>query len=80
VSDRGVTDETILAGFANLHQVITTGFDAVRAEMSALRTELRSEFQTGLGALEGRMMRRFDRIDDRLEDHERRIRAIEAPP
>lgn len=68
-----VTDEQVLAGFANLHQVITTGFDAVRAEMSAMRAEIRSE----ISALENRMMRRFDRIDERLEDHERRITALE---
>jgi hypothetical protein len=73
-----VTDEQILSGFANLHQVITTGFDAVRAEMQAMRTELRNEFRNELGSLEHRMMRRFDRIDDRLDDHERRITALEV--
>jgi hypothetical protein len=75
-----VTDEQILAGFANLHQVITTGFDAVRAEISALRTELRAEFRNELGGLENRMMRRFDRIEERLDDHERRITTLEARP
>jgi hypothetical protein len=78
-----VTDEQILAGFANLHQVITTGFDAVRAEMHAMRTELRNEFRNelhqGLGSLEQRVMRRFDRIEERLDDHERRITALETP-
>jgi hypothetical protein len=74
VSDRKVTDEQILGGFANLHQVIATGFDAMRAEMHAMRLELRNE----ISGLEHRMMRRFDRIDERLEDHERRIGAIEA--
>ncbi|HTW86078.1 MAG TPA: hypothetical protein VMD91_18550 [Candidatus Sulfotelmatobacter sp.] len=85
-----VTDEQILAGFANLHQVITTGFDAVRAEMAAMRAELCTEFRgelgSRLGAFENRMMRRFDQIDarfDRLEarvdDHERRISTLETP-
>jgi hypothetical protein len=50
VSDRTVTDEQILGGFADLHQVIATGFDAMRAEMHAMR----------------------------LDDHERRIGALEA--
>jgi hypothetical protein len=45
-----VTDEQILGRFANLHQAMTTGFDAMRAEMHAMR----------------------------LEDHERRIGALEA--
>jgi hypothetical protein len=34
------THDLFLVGFANLHQVITTGFNAVRAEINALRTEL----------------------------------------
>ena len=38
---RGVTDERTLGGFANLHQALTTGFDAMRAEMHAMRLELR---------------------------------------
>jgi hypothetical protein len=82
VSDRRVTDEQILGGFANLHQVVATGFDAMRAEMHAMRLELRNEFHNQLasqiGGLEHRMMRRFDRIEDRLDDHERRIGALEA--
>jgi hypothetical protein len=77
VSDRKVTDEQ-LGGFANLHQAMTTGFDAMRAEMQAMRLELRNEFRNEIAGLEHRMMRRFDRIDDRFDDHERRIDAIEA--
>jgi hypothetical protein len=73
-----VTDEQILGGFANLHQVVATGFDAMRAEMHAMRLELRSEFRNEISGLENRMMRRFDRIEDRLGDHERRIGALEA--
>jgi hypothetical protein len=52
VSDRRVTDEQILGGFANLHQVVATGFDAMRAEMHAMRLELRNERR--IGALEAR--------------------------
>jgi hypothetical protein len=73
-----VTEEQILGGFANLHQVVATGFDAMRAEMHAMRLELRSEFRNEISGLENRMMRRFDRIEDRLGDHERRIGALEA--
>jgi hypothetical protein len=73
-----VTDEQILGGFANLHQVVATGFDAMRAEMHAMRLELRSEFRNEISGLENRMMRRFDRIEDQLGDHERRIGALEA--
>ena len=77
-----MTDEQILGGFANLHQVVATGFDAMRAEMHAMRLELRNEFRNQLasqiGGLEHRMMRRFDRIEDRLDDHERRFGALEA--
>lgn len=78
MSDRSVTDEQILGGFANLHQAMTTGFDAMRAEMHAMRLELRNEFRIEIGGLEHRMMRRFDGIEDRLDDHQRRIGAIEA--
>jgi hypothetical protein len=73
-----VKDEHILAGFANLHQVITTGFDAVRTEMAAMRAELRSEFRNELAGLEHRMMRRFDQIEERLDNHEGRVGALEA--
>ena len=78
MSDRKVTDEQILGGFANLHQAMATGFDAMRAEMHAMRLELRNEFRNEIAGLENRMMRRFDRIEDRLDDHERRIGALEA--
>jgi ribosomal protein S17E len=73
-----VTNEHILAGFANLHQVITTGFDTVRREMAELRTELRTEFRNEIAGLEHRMMRRFDQIEERLDNHEGRIGALEA--
>ena len=85
MSDDGVTDEQIRAGFTNLHQVITMGFDevraefrAVRAEMQMMRTELRSELRGEISGLENRMMRRFDRLELRLDDHERRITALES--
>ena len=78
MSDRRVTDEQILGGFANLHQALTTGFDAMRAEMHAMRLELRNEFRNEISGLENRMMRRFDRIEERLDDHERRIGTLEA--
>jgi hypothetical protein len=73
-----VTDEHILAGFANLHQAITTGFDAVRREMAELRTELRTELHNEIAGLEHRMMRRFDQIEERLDNHDERIGALEA--
>ena len=80
-----VNDEQILSGFANLHQVILTGFDqvraefaAVRSEMRSLRSELRAEIRSEVSGLDNRMMRRFDRIEERLDDHERRITALEA--
>jgi hypothetical protein len=74
-----VTDEQILGGFANLHQAMTMGFDAMRAEMHAMRLELRNEFHNEIAGLEHRMMRRFDSIEDRLDD-QRRIGALEAQP
>jgi hypothetical protein len=78
VSNRGVTDEQIPGGFANLHQAMMTGFDAMRAEMQAMRLELRNEFRNEISGFEHRLMRRCDRIDDRLDDHERRIGALET--
>lgn len=80
-------DETIIAGFKNLADAMATGFDRMDrqiaqldAKIDAVRDELRSEFRNGLGGLEQRMMRRFDAVDGRLDDHERRITALEAKP
>lgn len=84
MSDRRVDDETIIAGFKNLADAMATGFDRMEAKIDAkidaLRDELRSEFRNGLGGLEQRMMRRFDAVDGRLDDHEGRITALEAKP
>jgi hypothetical protein len=81
VSNESVTDETILEGFRSLAQAMAEGFDNQRAELAVLKTEiggLRSEMNQRFGDLEHRMMRRFDQIDDRLDNHERRITALEA--
>lgn len=77
-------DETIIAGFKNLADAMATGFDRMDRKIDAVRDELReefrSEFRNGLGGLEQRMMRRFNTIEERLDDHERRITALEAKP
>lgn len=81
MSNESVTDETILEGFRSLAQAMAEGFDNQRAELAVLKTEiggLRSEMNQRFGDLEHRMMRRFDQIDDRLDNHERRITALEA--
>jgi BMFP domain-containing protein YqiC len=67
VSDGSVTDEHILAGFANLHETITTGFDSMRKEMNER-----------IGELEHRMLRRFDQVDERFDKVERRLDKVEG--
>jgi hypothetical protein len=76
VSNQHVTDEIILAGFASLQQAMAEGFDKVNARIDALERTMDDRFV----ALEHRMMRRFDERDERLDDHERRIAAVEARP
>jgi hypothetical protein len=82
VSNESVTDETILEGFRSLAQAMSEGFDNQRAEFtSLLKAEiggLRSEMNQRFGDLEHRMMRRFDEVGGRLDNHERRITTLEA--
>jgi hypothetical protein len=86
MSNGSVTDETILEGFRSLAQAMSEGFDNMRAQLTVeftalLKAEiggLRSEMNQRFGDLEHRMMRRFDQIDERLDNHERRITALEA--
>jgi hypothetical protein len=84
-----VTDETILEGFRNLAQVMSEGFDNHRAEFTAvlkaeiggLRREMNERFSAmdqRIGDLDHRMMRRFDEVGGRLDNHERRISTLEA--
>jgi hypothetical protein len=67
VSPECVTDEIILEGFRSLHQAMAEGFDAMRRDMNQRFAES-----------EQRVMRHFDERDDRLDDHARRITALEA--
>jgi len=87
--DRPVKDEDILEGFASLHQAMLTGFDQMRAdffgkldaEIQALRSEMQTQFhevRNDIARLEHRMLRRFDEVDARLDNHEVRITALEA--
>jgi hypothetical protein len=89
--DRPVHDEDILAGFASLHQAMITGFDQMRSEflgelhaqIGSLRSEMQTQFhdvRIDIARLEHRMLRRFDEVDARLDNHEVRITALEARP
>ena len=48
--------------------------------MDARFASARAEMNERIGGLEHRMMRRFDAIEARLDDHEGRIAALEAKP
>ncbi len=83
MSHESVTDEHILAGFKNLHEAITTGFDRMRTEMD----ERFAATHQRIGDLEHRMLRRFDEVDARfdaieakMDGHQRRISALETQP
>ena len=82
MSNESATDETILEGFRSLAQAMSEGFDGQRAEFTALlKAEiggLRGEMNQRFGDLEHRMMRRFDDIGGRLDNHERRITTVET--
>jgi hypothetical protein len=67
VSNESVTDEIILEGFKGLKETMEHGFDAVEARLGKRIMEL-----------EHRVMKRFDHIDDRLDNHERRITTLET--
>jgi len=75
--DRPVIDEEILAGFASLHQAMATGFDRLEKRCDALQNDV-LDARNDIARLEGRMLRRFDDVDARFDDHERRISALES--
>jgi hypothetical protein len=86
VSNESVTDEIILEGFRSLAQAMAEGFDTVHAKLTAELTgvikneirALRNEMNQRFAESEQRMLRHFDKRDDRLDDHERRITTLEA--
>ncbi|HEV2740565.1 MAG TPA: hypothetical protein VGU66_18540 [Candidatus Elarobacter sp.] len=82
MSNERVTDETILEGFRSLAQAMAEGFDRQRADLTAVITAeiraLRSEMNQRFAESEQRMLRHFDKRDDRLDNHERRITILEA--
>lgn len=79
MSNGSVTDETILAGFKSLHEAMAEGFDRLDRKIEHEIRTLRAEMNERFAALEARMMRRFDECNAHLDDHERRIVALEAP-
>lgn len=86
-------DADILKSFQSLHEAMTMGFDraredlereigGVRGEIVGLRNELGGQIQdvrNDIARVEQRVLRRFDERDARLENHERRITALEGP-
>ena len=89
MSNESVTDETILEGFRSLAQGMAEGFDhlrnelttLVKSEIGGLRGDMNERFAVmdrRIGDLDHRMMRRFDEVGDRLDNHERRITTLEA--
>jgi hypothetical protein len=76
-SNRSVTDEEILAGFASLHEAMANGFDGVRRQMAEMQQQI-LDVRNDVSRLEQRMLRRFDDIDGRLDRHDVRITALEA--
>ena len=86
MSNESVTDEIILEGFRSLAKAMAEGFDNVHAKLTAeltgvIKTEiraLRNEMNQRFAESEQRMLRHFDKRDDRLDDHERRITTLEA--
>jgi len=69
-SNKRVTEEDILSGFADLHAAITLGFANVDRRFEAV--------QSDIAQLEHRVMRRFDDITERLDNHETRITKLES--
>ncbi len=74
MSNESVTDEIISEGFRSLAQTMAEGFDGVRAEIGALRSEMVQRFAES----EQRMLRHFDKRDERLDNHDLRITTFEA--
>ena len=62
-----MTDEEILAGFVSLKQTMVEGFEAVDRRLDAR-----------IGALETRMLRRFDEVDARFDGIDRRLDGIDV--
>jgi hypothetical protein len=73
MSNERVTDDIISEGFRSLAQTMAEGFDGVRTEIGALRSEMNQRFAES----EQRMLRHFDKRDERLDNHEHRITALE---
>jgi hypothetical protein len=81
MDNRNVTEDEILAGFTSLKQTMLTGFEETRLQFARVDqqfAELRADVTSEIGGLRNQMNRRFDRIEDRLDDHERRLRNLEA--
>ena len=81
MSNERVTDETILEGFRSLAQAMADGFDRLRREMSEGFSAVDRRFAAmdqRIGDLDHRMMRRFDEVGGRLDNHERRITTLET--
>ncbi len=81
MSNESVTDEIILEGFRSLAQAMAEGFDNARRDLNALETRMNQRFgqmDERFASSEQRMMRHFDKRDDRLDDHGRRITTLEA--
>ena len=81
MSNESATDETILEGFRSLAQAMAEGFDGLRREMNEGFSAVDQRFAAmdqRIGDLDHRMMRRFDEVGGRLDNHERRITTLEA--
>jgi hypothetical protein len=88
VSNESVTDEIILEGFRSFHQAMAEGFDGLRREMNERFASVDQRFAAldqrfaamdqRIGDLDHRMMRRFDEVGARLENHDLRITTLEA--
>ena len=89
VEDGSVTDDEILSGFKRLQEAMAIGFERQSAELrsvirSEVRSEVRSEIRSGIAlvradisALEHRMFRRFDAVDERADRVDGRLARIE---
>ncbi len=74
MSNESVTDDIILQGFTSLKEAMEHGFDRTNSKIDALRSEMNQRF----AEMDHRMMRRFDERDERLDNHEHRVTALEA--
>ena len=88
MSNESVTDEIILEGFRSLHQAMAEGFDAMNRRIDERFAAMDHRFATmdqrfatmdqRVGDLDHRMMRRFDEVGSRLDNHRHRITTLEA--